>query len=43
MKLHLQSIGDHAQISIIVEHVDLAGAPTIENMKKKKEHNQSML
>ena len=39
MKLHLGSIGDHAQILIIVEHVDPAGVPTIEDMKKKKEHN----
>ena len=39
MKLHLGSISDHAQTSIIVEHVDPAGVPTIEDMKKKKEHN----
>ena len=35
MKLHLGSIGDHAQTTIIVEHVVLAGAPTVEDMKKK--------
>ena len=39
MKLHLGSIGDHAQNSIIVEHVDPVDVPTIEDMKKKKEYN----
>ena len=39
MKLHLGGIGDHAKSSILVEHVDPAGAPSIEDMKKKKEHN----
>ena len=43
MKLHLGSIGDHAQTTIIVEHVDPASVPTTEDMKKKKEHNQAML
>ena len=43
MKLHLGGIGDHAQTSIIVEHVDLAGVPIAEDMKKKKEHNMEML
>ena len=42
MRLHLGGIGDHAQSSFIVEHVDLFGVPTIEDMKKK-EHNQAML
>ena len=42
MKLHLGSIGDHAQTTIIVENVDLASAPTVEDMKKK-EHNQAMM
>ena len=42
MKLHLGSIGDHAQTTIIVEHVDLASVPTIEDMEKKG-HNQAML
>ena len=36
MKLHLGSIGDHAQKSIKIEHVGLAGVPTIEYMKKKE-------
>ena len=26
-----------------MEHVDLVGVPTVEDMKKKKEHNQVML
>ena len=43
MKLHLGSIGDHAQTTIIVEHVDPVGVPTVEDMKKYKEHNQEML
>ena len=43
MKLHLGYIGDHSQTTIIIEHVDLVGAPTAEDMKKKKEHNQVML
>ena len=38
MKLHLGSIGDHAKNSITMEHIDLAGVPTIEDIKKK-EHN----
>ena len=42
MKMHLGSIGDHAQNSIIVEHVDPISVPTTEDMKKK-EHNQEML
>ena len=42
-KLHIESIGDHPKTSIIVEHVDPIGVPTIEDMKKKKEHNQAML
>ena len=42
-KLHLGSIGDHAQTKLTVEHVDPANVPTIEDMKKKKEHNQEML
>ena len=43
MKLQLGSIGDHAQTTIIVEHVDLVGVPIVEDMKKKKEHNQAIL
>ena len=43
MKLHLGSIGDHAQTTITVEHVDPASVPTAEDTKKNKEHNQVML
>ena len=43
MKLHLISIGYHAQTTITVEYFDLVGAPTVEDMKKKKEHNQAMM
>ena len=43
MKLHLGGLGDHAQSIITTEHVDLAGALTTEDMKKKKAHNQAML
>ena len=43
MKLHLRGLGDHAQSTITTEHVDLVGVPTTEDMKKKKEHNQTML
>ena len=39
MKLHLGGLGDHAQSTITIEHVDPAGALTAEDMKKKKEHN----
>ena len=43
MKLHLGGLGDHAQSTIIIEHVDLVSSPTTEDMRKKKEHNQEML
>ena len=43
MQLHLGGIGDRAQSTISVKHVDLIGVPTTENMKKKKDHNQAML
>ena len=43
MKLDLGGIGDHAQSTILVEHVDPNGVPTTEDMRKKKEHNQTML
>ena len=43
MKLHLGSIGDYAQTSIIADHVTLAGPLTADDMNKKKEHNQAML
>ena len=43
MWLHRGEIGDHAQSLIVVEHVDLVGAPTSEDMKKNKEHNHAIL
>ncbi|MDF3675371.1 hypothetical protein, partial [Enterobacter hormaechei] len=43
MKLHLGSIGDYAQNSIVTEHVDPIGTLTTEDMKNKQEHNQTML
>ena len=39
MKLHLEGLGDHAQSTITIERVDLVGAPTTEDMRKKKEHS----
>ena len=39
MKLHLGGIGDHAQSSITVKHVDLVGVPATKDIKKNKEHN----
>ena len=43
MKLHLGSIGDYAQTSITVDHIDPAGPLIGDDMNKKKEHNQAML
>ena len=43
MKLHLGLIGDYAQTSIIVDHTDPAGPLIVEDLRKKKEHNQVML
>ena len=43
MKLHLGSIGDYAQTSIGIEYVNPTRPLTIDDMKKKKEHNQAML
>ena len=43
MKLHLGSIGDYAKTLIIVDHVDLAGPLTTNDLSKQKEHNQAML
>ena len=39
MKLHLRSRGDHGQMSITVEHADPTSLLTVEDRKKKKEHN----
>ena len=43
MKLHLGGLGDHAQYTITIEHVDPISVPTTKDMIKKKEHNQAML
>ena len=43
MKIHVGGIGDHAQSTISLEHVDPTRVLTAEDMKKKKEHNQVML
>ena len=43
MKLHLGSIDDYAQTSIIADHIDPIGPLTADDMNKKKEHNQAML
>ena len=43
MKLHLGGLRDHAQSCITVEHVNPTGTLTAEDMRKKKEHNQTML
>ena len=43
MKLHLGSISDYAKNSIIVEHTDLVGPLSANDLRKKKEHNQVML
>ena len=42
MKIHLGGLGYHAKSTITTKHVDPAGAPTIKDIKKKKEHNQGM-
>lgn len=43
MKLHLGALGDNAQPTITIEHVDPFRALTAEDLKKNKEHNQVML
>ena len=43
IKLHLGSIGDYAQPSIIVDHITPAGPLTTEDLNKKKKHNQALL
>ena len=42
MKWHLRGIGDHAQDCIITEHVK-STPPTVDDLRKRKEHNQAML
>ena len=43
MKLHLGGLGDHAQSTITTEHVDPIGALVVDDLKRKKWHNQEML
>ena len=43
IKLHLGDLGEHAKSTISIEHVEHVGVLTVEDMKKKKEHNQEML
>ena len=43
MKLHLGSIDDYAQTSITIYHKDPVGPLAIDDLSKKKEHNQAML
>ena len=43
MKFHLGSIGDSAQTSIKVDHIDPTRPLTKDDLSKKKEHNQVML
>jgi hypothetical protein len=43
MKLHLGGLGDHVQFTITTKHVILARALSTKDMKKKKEHNLTML
>ena len=42
MKIHLGGIGDYDQDCITIEHVDPT-TPIVDDMRKKKEHNQVML
>ena len=39
MKLYLGSIGDYEKTSIIVEHTDLVGPLSVDDLNKRKEHN----
>ena len=43
MKLHLGGLGEHAQSTITIKHVNPTRALTIDDLKKKKQHNQRML
>ena len=43
MKLHLESISDYTQTSIGTEHVDPTRPITVDDLNKKREHNQAML
>ena len=43
MKLHLGELGYYVQETITTEYVVVTRAPTIEQLKQKKEHNRAML
>ena len=43
MKLHQGGLKDHVQSTITTKYIDLIGALTTKDLKKKKEHNQTML
>ena len=43
MKFHLGSISNYAHTSISVDHVTPTGPLTIEDLRKRKEHNQAIL
>ena len=43
MKFYLGSIGDYEKTSIIVEHTNPIGTLSIDDLNKRKEHNQAML
>ena len=43
MKLHLGGIRDYTQSTMTTNNVDSFGSLTIDDLKKKKEHNQAML
>ena len=42
MKLHLGEIDDYSQDCITTEHVE-STPPTVDDLRKRKEHNQAML
>ena len=43
MKLNLRGLRDHAHSTITTKHVDPSRVLTVEDLKKKKEHNQTIL
>ena len=43
MKLHLGSISDYAQTSILVDHVTPVGPLTAEDLSRRNDQNQAML
>lgn len=43
MKLQLEVLGYYAHSTITTKHVHLVGAPTTDQLKQKKEHNQEIL